>query len=266
MSFDALVPVFHEKVWGSPDLAPWFENPENRKIGEVWLQHPSGRPTPLLLKFLFTTGRLSVQVHPGDEYAARHHQSPGKTEMWHVLRSDPGAQVAIGLNRAVTAEELREASLSGEIESLLNWVPANPGDTFFVPAGTIHAIGEGLAICEIQQQSDVTYRLYDYGRPRELHLDHSIAVSHLGAHRPVPQPEGCLVHSDYFRTEYLSATALDSLPAASGAPYWLISIAGGGTIGGRPFRAGEAFEVSPFGEPLHLKAEAGTAFLRTWVP
>ena len=127
---------------------------------------------PLLVKLLFTSDNLSVQVHPGDAYAREHHNSRGKTEMWHILRAEPEAKIALGLRERVTPERLREAAQSGEIMELLNWVPARPGDTFFVPAGTIHAIGGGLALCEMQQHSDITYRLYDYGRPRELHLEH----------------------------------------------------------------------------------------------
>src|SRR5208282_2713975 len=104
----------------------------------------------------------------------------------------------------ITPRRLREASLSGEIEDLLQWFDAAPGDTFFSPAGTVHAIGAGLTLCEIQQHSDVTYRLYDYGRPRELHLDRALAVSHLGPHQARRQPQGeLLVSSPYFTTSKL---------------------------------------------------------------
>ncbi len=135
---------------------------------------------PLLVKFLFTSDNLSVQVHPNDEYAAKHHEgSRGKTEMWHILRAEPGAKIAFGVRVPVTKEELRTAAESGAIVDLLNWIPVRPGETYFIPAGTVHAIGGGLVICEVQQLSDVTYRLYDYkrvdkdGKERELHLDHS---------------------------------------------------------------------------------------------
>ena len=120
-------------------------------------------------------------MHPDDEFAARTKNSRGKTEMWHILRADPGAQIALGFRRPITPERLRGASISGEIEQLLHWVDVQPGQTFFTPAGTVHAIGAGIALCEIQQHSDVTYRLYDYGRPRELHLDKAADVSNLAA-------------------------------------------------------------------------------------
>ena len=166
-------PRFLEKIWGSTRLEPWFRN-RDQKIGEVCFD-----ADPLLIKFIFTAEKLSVQVHPADDYARLHHNSRGKTEMWHILAAEPGAQIAAGFRRPITSDELDAAARSGEIENLLQWFDARPGDTFFIPAGTVHAIGAGLTLCEIQQHSDITYRLYDYGRPRELHLDRAIAVSDL---------------------------------------------------------------------------------------
>src|ERR1039457_1474079 len=145
---------FVEKVWGSTRLSPWFPDCD-RKIGEVWYQHSP--EVPVRGNVLFTADRLSVQGHPDDEYAAKHESSRGKTEMWHVLRADPGAPgVAAGLRESVAPERLRELALSGAIEEYLNWIEVKPGDTIFIPAGTIHAIGPGLVLCEIQQYSDVT--------------------------------------------------------------------------------------------------------------
>src|SRR5579872_6074020 len=155
-----LTPSFREKPWGSTHLAPWFPNPATR-IGEVWFETDA---LPVLVKFLFTTEKLSVQVHPEDDYARTHHDSRGKTEMWHILAAEPGAKIAAGFREGLSAEQLKSASLSGEIEQMLEWFDASPGDTFFIPAGTVHAIGAGLTLCEIQQHSDITYRLYDYGR------------------------------------------------------------------------------------------------------
>ena len=136
-----------------------------------------GEQFPLLVKFIFTSERLSIQVHPNDEFAALHENSRGKTEMWHILHADDGATIALGFTRPLSAEELRSAITDGSVEDLLNWVPVQAGDTLFAPAGTIHAIGHGIVLCEIQQNSDVTYRLYDYGRPRELHLERGLKVS-----------------------------------------------------------------------------------------
>src|SRR3954470_7243186 len=151
------------KVWGSTRLQPWYPDTSD-KIGEVWFEGPPH--PPLLVKFLFTTEPLSVQVHP-----------EGKTEMWHILAAEPGAKIAAGFREPISEKRMRESALSGEIENLLEWFEARPGDTFFIPAGTVHAIGSGLTVCEIQQHSDTTYRLFDYGRPRELHLDEGIRVS-----------------------------------------------------------------------------------------
>ena len=185
-----LTPRFVPKVWGSTHLEPWYPD-SSEKIGEVWFE---GVPDlPLLIKFLFTTEPLSVQVHP-----------EGKTEMWHILAAEPGAKIAAGFREPITEQRLRESALSGEIEELLEWFEARPGDTFFIPAGTVHAIGAGLTLCEIQQWSDVTYRLFDYGRPRELHLDEGARVSKLGPH-PARQSarEGVLVSCPFFTTEKL---------------------------------------------------------------
>jgi mannose-6-phosphate isomerase len=166
-------------VWGTPDLLPWYPASE-KKIGEVWFE----ADLPLLVKFVFTSERLSVQVHPNDEFAVANENSRGKTEMWYVMRADPGARLAIGFRESITREQLRESALSGEIEQMLNWIEVQAGDAFFIPAGTVHSIGGGLALCEVQQYSDITYRLYDYGRPRELHLDKAIQVSSVQASSP----------------------------------------------------------------------------------
>src|SRR4051794_1027635 len=186
-----VVPQLLEKIWGIEDTRPWLENPERRRIGEIWFR--TSEEGPVLVKFLFTSQNLSIQVHPGDTPQAR-----GKTEMWHVLRADEGAQVGIGLKRQIALEELKPLALSGEIEHLLQWVPARPGDTFFIPAGTIHALGAGLVICEIQQNSDTTYRLHDFGRGRELHLDESASVAKISTSDGRTRlPVEC----EYFRTE-----------------------------------------------------------------
>jgi mannose-6-phosphate isomerase len=251
----------YDKVWGSPDTEPWFRNQEHRDIGEIWFS--ASDSVPLLVKFLFTSGNLSVQVHPDDEYAGRHHNSRGKTEMWHILRAKPDAKIALGLREKVTRDRLREAASSGEIMDLLNWTPARAGDTFFIPAGTVHAIGGGLALCEVQQLSDITYRLYDYGRPRELHLEHGTAVSHL-------EPRGCAVRSKivgprrellvecpYFRSERLTVTgSWRSDPAARATIY--IALEGEGFLADQPFHAGEAWEACAGSEPFEIASQQAT--------
>jgi mannose-6-phosphate isomerase len=246
-----LVSTPYEKIWGSPETEPWYRNPERRDIGEIWFT--ASDSVPLLVKLLFTADNLSVQVHPGDAYAKTHHNSRGKTEMWHILRAEPESKIALGLRERVTSERLREAALSGEIMELLNWLPARRGDTIFVPAGTIHAIGAGIALCEIQQHSDITYRLYDYGRPRELHLEHAIAVSNL---EPLGSGIARLpVECPYFRTEQLTVNG----SKLSGSPKRntiYIVLEGEGSIGGLPFQAGEAWEVAAGSSPFEIASES----------
>jgi mannose-6-phosphate isomerase len=250
---------FLEKVWGTTDLLPWF--PESAtKIGEVWFE----ADLPLLVKFVFTSDRLSVQVHPDDEFAAAHEKSRGKTEMWYVLRADPGARIATGFRQAISRERLRESALSGEIEDLLNWIDVTAGDAFYVPAGTVHAIGGGLALCEIQQYSDITYRLYDYGRPRELHLDKAIQVaSHEAASvGPVPLPIDC----KYFHTELAKTASPLRYSPESGRFHLLIFLSGSGRIADQPFREGETWLVPPGANPFLIQPGEPAKFLRTWVP
>jgi len=251
---------FLKKIWGAQDLAPWFP-PSEEKIGEVWFE----AGLPLLVKFVFTSERLSVQVHPDDAFAQANENSLGKTEMWYILRADPGAQLAIGFREAVTRDRAREAALSGEIEDLLNWMSVEAGDAFFVPAGTVHAIGGGLAICEIQENSDVTYRLYDYGRSRELHLDKALQVASLEASRVKSQilPIEC----PYFHTELARIVVpLQYVPELQRF-HILIFVSGMGTIGGRAFREGEVWLVPPSAAGFTISPEGDAVkFLRVFVP
>ena len=250
---------FLEKVWGATDLLPWYP-PSTTNIGEVWFE----ADLPLLVKFVFTSERLSVQVHPGDEFAAAHEKSRGKTEMWYVLRADPGARIATGFRHAISRERLRASALSGEIEQLLNWIDVTAGDAFYVPAGTVHAIGGGLALCEIQQYSDITYRLYDYGRPRELHLDKAVQVASTEASSvgPVPLPVDC----KYFHTELAKTASPLRYSPESGRFHLLIFLSGSGHIAEQPFREGETWLVPPGAAPFLIQPGEPAKFLRTWVP
>jgi mannose-6-phosphate isomerase len=226
--------------WGSTRLEPWFPN-SREKVGEMWFAEPGD---PLLIKFLFTTGKLSVQVHPDDAYASEHHNSRGKTEMWHILAAEPGAQIAAGFREEISPERLRASAISGEIEQLLAWHDARPGDTFFIPAGTVHAIGPGLVLCEIQENCDLTYRLYDYGRPRELHLDHAARVSLLGAAAArQPAREGVLVDCPYFTAEKHRVSGRLVLDAA-GRTQSLVILEGELQIGGQQAREGDVLRSS----------------------
>ena len=149
-----LTPSLRERVWGRTHLAPWYPHLAT-PIGEAWFLSPC--ELPLLVKWIFTSEKLSVQVHPDDGES----ESRGKTEMWHILEAEPGAAIAMGFREPLTRERLWEATHTGEVEHLLHWAPVKAGETYFIPAHTVHAIGAGIVLCEIQQNSDVTYRLWD---------------------------------------------------------------------------------------------------------
>lgn len=166
-----------EKPWGTDRLPAPFTAPAGQRIGEIWFEPPATLPG-LLVKYIFTSERLSVQVHPSDaQTRAAGLGRQGKEECWLVIAAEPGACLGVGLKAPLAADDLRAAASDGSIEQLLEWHPVGPGDFFYIPANTIHAIGAGVSLIEVQQNSDITYRLYDYGRPRELHLDAGIAVA-----------------------------------------------------------------------------------------
>jgi mannose-6-phosphate isomerase len=191
----------HEKPWGLMTLPEPFSHLSGPAIGEIWFDPPPGEA--LLVKYLFTSERLSIQVHPDDEQARRHGQLSGKEECWYILEAQPGAVIGIGTKRTLDAAELQAACLSGEIEGLLEWHPVSAGMFFHVPPGTIHAIGAGVSLVEIQQNSDITYRLYDYGRPRPLHLREAMDVA-----RAQPMPAALRQVVDPLRTVSLLKSAV----------------------------------------------------------
>lgn len=190
------------KPWGvTTPPAPFRSAPDGR-VGEVWFEPPAELGA-LLAKYIFTSEKLSVQVHPSDHQTERAGLGrQGKEECWLVLATEPGARLGIGFNRDVSAQEMRAAAQDGSIMSLITWHEVVPGDFFYIPANTVHAIGEGISLLEVQQNSDITYRIYDYGRPRELHLDEGLAVSmgtryakdrwhrHVGSHDSLLLVEG----------------------------------------------------------------------------
>ena len=261
-----LSPSLREKVWGKTKLQPLFPDLGSR-IGEVW--YLAERELPILVKFIFTSERLSVQVHPADgEDGPR-----GKTEMWHILDAEPGATIALGFREPITRERLRDATRTGEIEQLLNWIPVKAGETYFTPAHTVHAIGAGIVLCEIQQNSDVTYRLWDYGRPREIHVEQALPISdpgvHPGASRPVPVAPGVdeLARSEYFVTQSVRLAGGEERVFPAQSCHLWICLEGAGNIGpsGR-FHAGEVWLIPEEGEQPAISAGEDTRFLRTFVP
>lgn len=231
-------PVFDPRPWGTFDLSPIYPNQKfAQKIGESWLTGDDGKVAngplagrslselsqkfgpelvgeaardpkrfPLLLKFLFPHEKLSVQVHPDDECAQQSGQPWGKTECWYVADAQPGAQVALGLKQGVTCEQLEQAIHENRAEGLLNWIDIRRGDLIYVAGGTVHTLGPGSVLVETQQQSDTTYRLYDYGRPRELHLKQGLAaVKEVVGSGKVVRPPIEAVHNGFQREELVAA-------------------------------------------------------------
>lgn len=257
----ALVTKAVEKPWGRETLPPPFAAAPGARIGEIWFEPPPELPD-LLVKYLFTSEKLSVQVHPSDEQAPP--GSRGKEECWLVLQAEPGAQLAIGFERPVTPEEMRAAARDGTIEQLLAWHDVGPGDFVYLPAGTVHAIGAGLSLIEVQQNSDITYRLYDYGRPRELHLDAGIAVARGGPHpahlrRKVPgHGTVALVEGPHFRLDRLDGAPDGETRARYGAdPLLVIPIddaVQAGAIAIAPGGCGIAQSIADLGIPAGARA------------
>ena len=266
-----LKPIFSPRPWGRPNLRPWYTGAEVGKttepIGEAWLTAPlskalegehAGRTLqqiasddteallgdwrdelefPLLLKLLFPDSKLSVQVHPDDEQARGMGQPRGKTECWYVVDAEPGAAVACGLLPGVEPERMHAAAADGTLESLLRYVPVKRGDMVFVDAGTVHAIGPGVTLLETQQTSDTTFRLYDYGRPRELHLKQGVAVSRAetraGKVAPLPIEHGTrLIEEQYFTVDRFVLPAGESLRLqdAIGRPHCFTVLQGNGRV------------------------------------
>jgi mannose-6-phosphate isomerase len=186
-----------------------------------------GEEFPLLVKFIDARDRLSVQAHPSDEIAAARHGAFGKTEMWVILECRPGANLFIGFKHGVTREMYEAAVADGSVGELLNEVPVKPGDAFFIPAGTVHAIGEGIKLAEVQQTSDITYRIFDWnrvdaaGKPRELHtalatgaIDFAAPVRNV-TQRPPAGEAALLVESPYFTTNVVDVAGRAERPLAS---------------------------------------------------
>lgn len=194
---------FVEKVWGVDALPAIFNAPSGVRIGEVWYDPPTALDT-LLVKALFASERLSIQAHPSDAQAQSMGLGlAGKSECWVITDAEEGATIAVGFKDEISPEEMKQSALDGSIVDLMVWHEVRRGDAFYIPAGTVHAIGGGVSLIEIQQNTDITFRLYDYGRPRELHLDEAMQVSatrpySLANRKRVPH-DRVLVDSEHFQ-------------------------------------------------------------------
>lgn len=234
-----------EKVWGRDTLPAPFATPVGKRIGEIWFEPPSELPE-LLVKYLFTSEKLSVQCHPDNDQAeAAGFGRKGKEECWLVVAAEPGATLGIGFDEEIDAETMRAAALDGSIEKILTWHEVEAGDFFYIPANTVHAIGPGCSIIEIQQNSDITYRLYDYGRDRELHLDKGIAVADgrpypAELHHRIPATgHASLVEGPFFRLDLVDGEAPDGLGYAYSQKALVVPLSGEVLVEGELVHPGE---------------------------
>ena len=241
---DGLLPIKRvEKVWGrNPLPTPFAIDGEEVRIGEIWFDPPLAL-SDVLVKYLFTNEKLSVQVHPGEEASPT---GRGKEECWLILEAEPGACLAMGFRQPIDPAAMRTAALDGSIEDLLEWHEVEAGDFFFIPAGTVHAIGPGLTLLEVQQNTDITYRLYDYGRPRELHLDEAIEVARGEPYsaalkrKIAADEETMLVDGPRFRLAQTCGAPSAPLTARFSGPVQLMPLAGEVRIAGQAVAAGES--------------------------
>ena len=315
-------PTFSPRIWGTRSLAPIFPEKTNlaepvgeawltdvqcriangpfagKTLGEVWSEIPpewrgarcaAMRDFPLLVKFIFPTDKLSIQVHPDDAYASVHEVaagSRGKTEMWHAVSAEPDAKLLLGLKRGVTKREFEAKLGSNSLEDLFQEISVEQNDTFFVPARTPHSIGPGVVMCEVQEYSDLTYRLYDYGRvdlqgkTRQLHIEKALQVIEFDGpvHGKVPSIKwgadnvevSPLAACRYFETFKFQFDGLAAFKSDHGAFHQLVFLAGYGEIvwdGGRaPYQRGECWFVPALMERCEFLPSVETTVLRTHVP
>lgn len=315
-------PIFSPRIWGARSLAPLFPEKTNLQepVGEAWLtgadcriangpfagktlseawgempvewrgtRLASATHFPLLVKFIFPTDKLSIQVHPDDAYAATHEQAAGgrgKTEMWHAVSAEPGAQVLLGLKPKTSREQFRSALAGHCLEGLFIPHAVSAEDTFYVPAGTPHTIGPGMVLCEVQEYSDVTYRAYDYGRvdaqgrPRELHIEKAMEVMNFGSTEggrtsrlPLPArsfDRSLLAACRYFATErWKNFVTLETQPDADHFDLFVV-LAGSGDFnwdgGTAKYQPGHCWFIPAGLGQFALHAKELTKLLRTYVP
>jgi mannose-6-phosphate isomerase len=317
-----LAPIFVPRIWGSRSLAPLFDSTSAsaEPIGEVWLsgdactfasgpltgrslgecwpglsvewkgrQLQTSARIPLLVKFIFPQEKLSVQVHPNDEYARQHESASGgigKTEMWYAVTAHSDAELRLGLEPGVTPEILRQALADGDVERCLRRIAVETGDAFFVPAGSAHTIGPGMLLCEVQEHSDITYRIFDYNRRqadgsyRPLHVRQAFDVLHFGPQRctkltGIDVQQGLAMRTylaacPYFATEIWEFGGAMNAKTCPDRFELLVPLQGHGRIHWRsesmPYGPGEAWMLPAALGEYDLSAQAPTKLLRTYVP
>ena len=314
-----LEPSFYPRIWGRRDLGPLFPDQANlpEPIGEAWLTGPQARfvngpfagstlseswtrlgadvlgtrmrpegEFPLLTKFLFPEEKLSIQVHPDDAYARTHGGRLGKTEMWYVVEAKPGTRIRLGLKPGIGRDDLQRALGDGTLENCLNEIAVAAGDVLFCPAGTVHTIGPGATLCEIQEPSDTTYRLFDYNRltaagtPRPLHVEQALDVIRFGSEvprkiTPWPFPHAgsgawLLLACPYFATEKYAGKRAMEFSSDAARFELLIVAAGSGKLawegGEREYASADVFLIPARLGAYELRPKRPTTVLLTYVP
>ena len=210
---------------------------------------------PVLIKFIDAENNLSVQVHPSDDYALKEENSYGKTETWYIVEAQEGAGIYLGFKRDVTKDEYERAIKENRLTELLNFYEVKAGESYFIPSGTLHAICKGCLICEIQQNSNLTYRVYDYGRtdkngnPRELHIDKALKVTDLNKFEPVPLETGCIGSCEYFTARKYVVEGEQKFEADSQSFHCVTCLNGEGEIDGQKIVKGESYFIpASYGE------------------
>lgn len=281
MEISKLKPSTKDYIWGGTLLKEWGKEAPTSNIAECWeLSFNEAGPSfvasgkdngkrlmdvatkddigslpasfpffPVLIKLINSADNLSVQVHPSDEYALMHEGQYGKTEMWYVISAEEGAGLYVGFKRQTSASEVRQKIQDGTILELLNFIPVHPGESYFIPAGTVHAIGKGVTVIEIQQNSTLTYRLYDYGRvgkdgkPRELHVEKALKVLRYEPYVRPSFPPHMIGSCRYFTSYEWDTRERSVIVAPADSFVSLTFLSGEGTFAGLPYRKGDTFFV-----------------------
>lgn len=316
-------PIFKSTIWGGEKIAPFKGiDTDQSCIGESWeisgvagaesvvdggpddgktlselvgtygpallgrhVADTYGDEFPLLIKFIDACRDLSVQVHPDDELAAsRHDGSRGKTEMWYVVKADPGARLLSGFSKTVTKDEYQHAVEHDKVEEILSEAPVAPGDVFFLPAGRVHAIGSGCFVAEIQETSDITYRIYDYGRrdadgkTRELHtelakdaIDFSVEEDYRTHYEPKADTPVTLVECKHFNTSLHDLTTPTELPVASNDSFLILMCLEGEAFVSDSdsetlIRQGQSILIPASEEKVKVSPKTKTKLLSTFIP
>lgn len=292
MNIEKLYPAYKDYLWGGEKLKTKYgKNTDTKPLAESWeLSFHEAGPThiadgrtlaeavtpedlgkkcrkfdgfPLMIKLIDAKDDLSVQVHPSDDYALKNEKSFGKTEMWYIVEAEENAGIYIGFKRKVSREELEEAIKNNSVTELLNFVKVKAGESYFIPSGTVHAICKGCLICEIQQNSNLTYRLYDYGRKdkngnvRELHVKQALAVANLNKFRNKKFYFNILGKCRYFKVKKLTVENKKVLKKNAGSFRCVTCVTGEGEINGIKFSRGDSFFISALCEKVELTGNAG---------